>query len=209
MSRSHNRVAVFSVTLLLLFASLASSQTDTGSIGGYVKDPSGRVIPKATVTIKNEGTNVIQTLTSNEAGYYVAPNLQPGNYAVTAEAPGFKRFESRQNKLDANSALSLDAILTVGNITDTEEVAASAEVLQTDSSAVQTEVSGKQVDMQELNGRNPLYIAQLLPGLRSGSTMGDFNFAVGGGGPLYVNGGRPQGHAAACGLSAAVPPGGF
>jgi len=192
MSRSHNRVAVFSVTLLFLFASLASSQTDTGSIGGYVKDPSGRVIPKATVTIKNEGTNVVQTLTTNEAGYYVAPNLQPGNYAVTAEAPGFKRFESRQNKLDSNSALSLDATLTVGNITDTVEVAASAEVLQTDSSAVQTEVSGKQVDMQELNGRNPLYIAQLLPGLRSGSTMGDFNFAVGGGVPFNVNGARPQ-----------------
>jgi hypothetical protein len=192
MSRLHNRVAVFSVTVLLLIASVSHSQTDTGSIGGYVKDPTGRVIPKASVTVKNEGTNVVQTLTTNDAGYYVAPNLQPGNYTVIAEAPGFKRFESRQNKLDSNSALSLDANLTVGNVSDTVEVAASAEVLQTDSSAVQTEVTGKQVDMQELNGRNPLYIAQLLPGLRSGSTMGDFNFAVGGGVPFNVNGARPQ-----------------
>ena len=192
MSRLYNRVVVFSITLLFLFASVSYCQTDTGSIEGYVKDPTGRSIPKATVTIKNEGTNVVHTLVTNDSGYYVAPNLPPGNYTVTAEAPGFKRFESKQNKLNSNSALSLDASLTVGNVTDTVEVAATAEVLQTDSSAVQTEVTGKQVDMQELNGRNPLYIAQLLPGLRSGSTMGDFNFAVGGGVPFNVNGARPQ-----------------
>jgi hypothetical protein len=64
------------------------------------------------------------------------------------------------------------------------EVTATAAVLQTDSSAVQDEVTGRQVDLQELNGRNPLYMAQLIPGMRSGSTMGDFNFAVGGGVPF-------------------------
>jgi hypothetical protein len=163
-----------------------------GSIGGYVKDPSGQSVPKATVTIKNEGTNEVRTLTTNDSGYYVAPNLPPGIYTVAAEAAGFKRFESRQNKLDSNTSLSLDASLTVGNVTDTVEVTSTAEVLQTESSAVQTEVTGKQVDMQELNGRNPLYMAQLLPGMRSGSTMGDFNFAVGGGVPFNVNGARAQ-----------------
>ncbi|HUB82360.1 MAG TPA: carboxypeptidase regulatory-like domain-containing protein [Bryobacteraceae bacterium] len=168
------------------------AQTDTGSIGGYVKDPSGRSVPKATVTIRNEGTNEVHTLTTNDSGYYIQTQLPPGMYTVSAEAPGFKRFESKQNKLDSNTALSLDAALTVGNVSETVEVAATAEVLQTDSSAVQTEIPGKQVDMQELNGRNPLYIAQLLPGMRSGSTMGDFNFAVGGGVPFNVNGARPQ-----------------
>ncbi|MEI9976092.1 MAG: carboxypeptidase regulatory-like domain-containing protein [Ignavibacteriota bacterium] len=177
---------------LLGLAAIGFAQTDTGSIGGYVRDQSGQNVPKATVTIKNEGTNEVRTLVTNESGYYVQPNLQPGTYTVSAEAPGFKRFESRLNKLDSNTSLSLDASLTVGNITDTVEVSATAQVLQTESAAVQTEVTGKQVDMQELNGRNPLYIAQLLPGMRSGSTMGDFNFAVGGGVPFNVNGARPQ-----------------
>ena len=115
---------------LLTFAAVGLAQTDRGSIGGYVKDPTGRVIPKATVTIKNEGTNEVHTLVTNDAGYYVEPNLQPGLYTMTAEATGFKRFESRQNKLDSNTTLSLDASLTVGNVTETVEVAATAEVLR-------------------------------------------------------------------------------
>jgi hypothetical protein len=70
------------------------------------------------------------------------------------------------------------------------EVSAAAAVLQTESAAVADEVTGQQVSMQELNGRNPLYMAQLIPGMRSGSIMGDFNFAVGGGVPFNVNGTR-------------------
>jgi len=78
---------------------------------------------------------------------------------VTSESTGFKNFEGKRNKVDSNSALSLDA---TRNVTDVE-VAATAGVLCTDSSAVHTEVTGEQVDLQKLNGRNPLYIAQLLP----------------------------------------------
>jgi hypothetical protein len=170
----------------------AFAQTDTGSIGGYVKDPSGGVIPKAKVTLKDEGTGQDRSLVTNEAGYYILPNLPPGTYTMTAEAPGFKRFESTQNKLDSNTALSLDANLTVGNNTETVEVSSTAAVLQTDSASVQSEVSGTAVNMQELNGRNPLYEAQLLPGLRSSATMGDFNFAEGVTEPFYVNGTRQQ-----------------
>jgi hypothetical protein len=192
MTRLCTRFHAVFLMCLLAFAAVGLAQTDVGSIGGYVKDPSGQIVPKATVTIKNEGTNEVHTIITNDSGYYVVPNLPPGVYTMTAESAGFKRFESKSNKLDSNTSLSLDASLTVGNVTDTVEVSATAEVLQTESSAVQTEVNGKQVDMQELNGRNPLYIAQLLPGMRSGSTMGDFNFAVGGGVPFNVNGARPQ-----------------
>ena len=115
---------------LLGMAAIGLAQTDTGSIGGYVKDPSGQSVPKATVTVKNEGTNEVRTLTTNDSGYYVQPNLQPGIYAVAVEATGFKRFESRGNKLNSNTSLSLDANLTVGNITETVEVSATAEVLR-------------------------------------------------------------------------------
>ena len=64
--------------------------------------------------------------------------------------------------------------------------------MQTESGAVQNEVTGQQIQDQELNGRNPLYMAQFLPGMRSGSTLGDFNFAVGAGQPFNVNGTRGQ-----------------
>ena len=181
------------VLLGLLFSvAVATAQTDTGSIGGFVKDPSGGVVPKAKVTITNEGTSAAQTLTSDGSGYYIAPNLPPGIYTMSAEAPGFKRFESVHNRLAPNTALSLDANLTVGAVTETVEVTATAAVLQTDSAAVQSEVGGNVVNMQELNGRDPLFEAQLLPGMRSSATMGDFNYAEGVTEPFNVNGTRQQ-----------------
>ena len=111
---------------------------------------------------------------------------------MTAEAPGFKKFESKHNVLNANTALSLDAVFTVGSSTETVEVVSTAAVLQTDSGSVQGEITGTQIQSQELNGRNPLYMAQTLPGVRGGGTMGDFNFAVGGGEPFQINGARTQ-----------------
>src|SRR5579871_3987654 len=110
----------------LFIATLSFAQTDIGSIGGYVKDPSGAVIPKAKVIVKNEATGQQLPATSNDGGYYVVTNLQPGNYTVSAEAPGFKRYESVHNTLEANSALSLDPLLTVGAATETVEVTATA-----------------------------------------------------------------------------------
>ena len=182
-----------SVLIGLVFSVvLATAQTDTGSIGGYVKDPSGGVVPKAKVTITDEGTGAVHTLTTDGAGYYVAPNLPPGNYTMSADAPGFRRFESTHNHLAPNTALALDANMAVGANTETVEVISTATVVQTDSAAVQSEVGGNVVNMQELNGRDPLFEAQLLPGMRSGSTMGDFNYAEGVTEPFNVNGTRQQ-----------------
>ena len=175
-----------------LLSVLAVAQTDTGSIGGFVRDPSGRVIPKAKVTVTDEGTAAVHSLTTDGEGYYIAPNLPPSIYTVSAEAPGFKRFESAHNRLAPNTALSLDANLSVGSATETVEVTATAAVLQTDSAAVQSEVGGNVVNMQELNGRDPLFEAQLLPGMRSSATMGDFNYAEGVTEPFNVNGTRQQ-----------------
>jgi hypothetical protein len=190
---SHLRFTVMTVitcVIALLFTSFGYAQSDYGSITGFVKDPSGAVVPNAKVTIKNEGNGEERSASTNESGYFVMPNLQPGYYRVTAEASGFKMFVSSHNKLNPTSALSLDASLTIGSPTESVEVSASNEALQTESGAVQNGVTSQQVDYQELNGRNPIYIAQLLPGVRGGSTLGDFNFASTGGMSWQINGAR-------------------
>jgi hypothetical protein len=178
--------------LSLLLCTMAMSQSDYGSIGGFVRDPAGAVVPKSKVVVKNEGTREEHPVLTNESGYYTVPNLPPGSYAVSADAPGFKKFSSTKNQLTANSALSLDATLVIGSATETVEVVATAAVLQTESASVQGVVTGTQLQAQELNGRNPVYMAQLLPGVRGGATMGDFNYSVGAGQPFQINGARAQ-----------------
>jgi hypothetical protein len=183
---------VSSIALFFLLIPAVFAQSDNGSIAGFAKDPSGAVIPKAKVTVRSEGTGETHVVATNESGYYTVTNIAPNFYTVTVEASGFKKFTSTHNRLDPNTALSLDAALAVGAASETVEVSASATVLQTESAAVQDEVTGKQIDMQELNGRDPLYIAQLIPGMRSSGTLGDFNFGVAPGNPFSVNGARTQ-----------------
>ena len=100
--------------IYVAFSIATFAQSDVGTITGFVRDPSGAVVPNAKVTIRNEGTGEEHTVASDAQGHYTVPNLLPALYTMTAEAGGFKKFESTHNKLDANSTLSLDANLTVG-----------------------------------------------------------------------------------------------
>ena len=71
--------------------SLASAQETRGTIQGTVKDPTGGVIPAATVVVTNAGTNVPVNLKTDENGFFRAPLLLPGEYSVSIEAAGFKK----------------------------------------------------------------------------------------------------------------------
>jgi hypothetical protein len=180
------------VWILVLSSATAFAQSDKSTIGGFVKDASGAVVPGAKVLLANEATGETYQATTDSQGHYTVTNLTAGDYSLTAEVKGFKRFVSTHNTLGANTTLDLDAPLTMGELTQEVTVSATAQVLQTESAAVQAEITGKQVSDQELNGRNPLYMGSLVPGLHSSSTLGDFNFAVGGGNPFQINGSRAQ-----------------
>src|ERR1035437_3093549 len=178
--------------ITVLFSAGAFAQSDTGTIGGFIKDASGAAVTGAKVILLNEATGEAHPSTTDSQGHYTITNLTAGDYSLTAEAKGFKKYVSSHNTLGANTTLALDAPLSIGELTQEVNVSATAEVLQTESGAVQAEITGKQISDQELNGRNPLYMGSLVPGLRSGSTLGDFNFAIGGGVPFQINGSRVQ-----------------
>ena len=177
---------------LVFFMSLASSgalfaQSDLGKISGFIKDPSGATIANAKVTIRNN-TGVERQTTTNDSGYYVVTNVPPGLYTMTAEAPGFQRYETTNNKLDPSADLVIDAALTVGASSQTVEVLASTVQLQTESASLQKLVTREQIDLLELNGRNPIGLAALVPGARSGTTASlTFAFSQG---PANFNGSR-------------------
>jgi len=169
---------VLCVGSLTFFSLLAFAQSDLGRISGYIKDPSGATIPNAKVTVANRSGLQRSTVT-NESGYYIVTNVPPGLYTVSAEAPGFQKYQSADNKLDPASNLVVDATLTVGATTQTVEVSASAVQLQTESATVQKLVNREQIDALELNGRNPIFMANLVPGVRGGNIVG-VSIGVGG-----------------------------
>ena len=76
-------------------------------------------------------------------------------YTLTVEVAGFKKYESKDNKVDPNVPANISAVLQVGAVTETVEVTATASLLQTESGALGKIVEGKQISDLQLNGRNP------------------------------------------------------
>jgi hypothetical protein len=171
---------------LVLQASLASAQSDNSSITGTISDSSGAVVPHATVTITNEATGQTRTVTSNDTGFYASTNLPPGNYTVSATAQGFQSFTQTHNHLQPSIPMSVNAALSVGASATTVNVVADANVIQTQTAAVGQLVTQEQVKNIQLNGRNPMYLAQLEPGVRRGSSISNFNFGLDNG--INING---------------------
>ncbi len=179
--------AVLVLCVCLLISGVLFAQSDLGTISGFVKDPSGGTVAGAKVTIQNK-SGVERQATTNESGYYTITNVPPGLYTVSVEASGFKKFQSNEDKLDPSANLVVDATLTVGSANQTVEVSASAVQLQTESASVQKLVTREQIDALEINGRNPIFMANLVPGTRGGTLANlAFNFTQG---PSNINGAR-------------------
>src|SRR6266849_1263510 len=160
--------ALVLLSVCLLVSGIVLAQSDLGTISGFIKDPSGATIAGAKVTVQNK-SGVERQATTNESGYFTITNLPPGLYTMSAEAPGFQKYQSIDNKLDPTANLVIDATLTVGTASQTVEVTASAVQLQTESAAVQKLITREQIDSLELNGRNPIFMANLVPGTRGGT----------------------------------------
>ena len=136
------RRATVAFALLLFVAMCAFAQSDNSSISGIVKDPSGAVVANAKVTVKNEGTAFERQTTSNESGFYTVTNIQPVFYEVRIEATGFKAFVKTRNKLEAAIPMQVNADLSVGQVSESVTVEASAAQLNTESATV-----GKTVEL--------------------------------------------------------------
>src|SRR6266702_3728677 len=181
------RLTVFVLFMSLGVSGILFAQSDLGRISGFIKDPSGASIANAKITVRNN-TGLERQTTTNDSGYYIITNVPPGLYTMVAEVAGFQKYETINNKLDPSADLVIDATLTVGAATQTVEVSASAVQLQTESASVQKLITREQIDLLELSGRNPIGLASLVPGARSGTAAGlVFAFNQG---PANFNGSR-------------------
>lgn len=160
--------------LFLVWASLSSAaQTATGRIVGTVQDASGGVVPNAAVTATNEATKVVYKATTNSAGLYNFEALMAGSYALTVEMASFKKYTTSRNILTANDTVTINITLETGNIAEVVQVESTYERVQTSQSGnIGNIVNQKTVTTLPLNGRNPLTLVLLQPGVVDGANTG-------------------------------------
>src|SRR5947207_3864519 len=183
------KIWLITLSFGLCFSLPLSAQFDTGQIAGYVRDPSQALVTGAVVNVVNEGNGYQRQTSTNSNGYYSVPNLAVGTYTVTAESAGFKKTVQTGIVLDSAAKLNIDLSLIVGAVSDTVEVKANATQVQTESAQVGRVVDTKQIQDLTLNGRNPIYLALLKPGVAGGS-IGTFDPDSVSNGSFNINGGR-------------------
>src|SRR6186997_3175267 len=106
------------VVLLLAISTTAVAQTSTSRVTGRVIDSKQASIAGASVTITNEATGVSQTQTTTEAGVYAFEALPVGEYTVSVEQNGFKKFLKTGNHVEVNNPLTVDVVLEVGQVSE-------------------------------------------------------------------------------------------
>ena len=155
------RLAVLS----LLLAACQYAQTSSSSISGTVTDSSGAVVPGAAVTLTNEATGIAAVQKTTEAGVYSFPSLPVGPYTIQVEKEGFRTARRQNNALEVGTPLAVDVTLEVGETSEVVTVEARAETLQTSDASIGNVVTQQEVAEMPLNGRNPLALLVLEPGV--------------------------------------------
>lgn len=154
------------VVLMLVPARPALADNLYGSIRGVVKDPSGAVIPDATVKVTDTSTGISHQVTSQSDGSFEVLNLlAPATYDVTVEKQGFQRFASTGIRLNVNQIYVVTALLRVGAATQLVTVQANAAQIDTTSMQLGATITGKQIVDLPLNGRDWIQLQQLQPGV--------------------------------------------
>lgn len=174
MSKSNSRTAfawrslyftLFTISFLALLAGTASAQLSTASINGAVRDPSGAVVPNATVVLRSVDTSVDRTSTSNGSGEYAFLNITPGSYTLEASAPGFGLKRVAAFILTVGQTATFDFALALGTESQVVTVEAAGAQLDLTSANLGTVISTKQTNELPLNGRNFTQLLALTPGV--------------------------------------------
>ena len=160
---------LMSILVCLAFCLPVFPQTRGGEANGTVVDSSGAVVPGATVTLTNQGTNIQNTASTNNSGYFVFVNVQPGSYKLRVEKAGFKGVES-SFVVAVNQAVTQNMTLDVGSASTTIEVTAQSPVLDSTTSSLGTVIEEKTIQSLPLNGRNFTQLLTLTPGVTPVST---------------------------------------
>ncbi len=197
--RSSRSARIVAHVLGMMFVCLACAQgfaqVTSGTIFGRVKDTSGAYVANATVTVQSPDIGVRRTVTTNDSGDFVVPNMPPATYNISIEAKGFKKVETQGVVLSATDKLNAgEFVLAVGTTAESVTVTADAGQLQLQENSGERSdlITDRQIKDLALNGRNILELVKVVPGVTStidGSQAGRGNLDQ-----FNVNGTRGNEH---------------
>ena len=162
--------AVFLAFGFLLSSLSIQAQTTFGSVVGNVNDATGAIVSAAKVTLTNNGTGEVRSMTVNGSGVFSFVDLQPGSYNLDVSSPSFRRFTLKNIEVLTGRATREDVALQVGSISDVVEVTSQAPLIQTESADLGGVIEGRTIQTIPLNGRNVNNLLELVPGVQAGGT---------------------------------------
>jgi hypothetical protein len=157
------RALVYAAVIAAL-ATTSLAQITTTGIRGIVRDPNGAVVPNVTVKVTDNSTGVEQTTVSSSDGNFLFPNLQFGSYKLSATATGFKTAIIASVVVESGRTTDVSVDLEVGTTSETVQVTASAEQLNSTTNEVGATISNKLVQNLPFGGREGLNFAGLIAG---------------------------------------------
>lgn len=156
------------ILFALLGVSAALAQSNVASLTGIVTDASGSVVPNAEITVTNVDTGIVYRTRTNQNGVYVAPSLIAGSYRLEFQAPGFKKHQVLQQRLETAQKARLDVTLELGDVQQVIDVQATVTPLQQESAEISETITAKDIQSIPLNGRIPYALLALTPGVSAG-----------------------------------------
>lgn len=171
------RFLVFTIAAL---AFTAFAQSPTAKVTGRVTDPSGAVVPAASIRITNLDTNISSSASTNDTGDYTIPYLNPGRYSLDASAAGFRAYRHTEFTLVVDQEQRIDIPLEVGAATETVTISDTPPAINTESGARGDVTSSREISEIPLEGRNFSDLAYLTGGVIPKGDGGDGQYAVNG-----------------------------
>jgi hypothetical protein len=164
---------VVAILLCLFLTCTASAQTIvTGGFSGTITDPTGAIVPEATLTLTNSSTGESFVSTSTATGGYAFSLLKPGDYALVIKKDGFKTT-SRKVSVLLGQNLTINVAMELGASTTTIEVTGEGALLQTENANIATTFDTRTVQNIPNPGNDITYVAQTAPGVSMNTTNGN------------------------------------
>ena len=163
-------VLLFAASVAGVDSASAQATSSFAQLNGTVEDPSGALVPNASVTLRDQGTNRAYSTTSNEAGYYILPNVRPGIYDLTVEAGQFVKFTQTGIVLTVGQTATVNVAMKVQAVGGAVTVTSEPQAIEPTRTEISQAIESRQIQSLPVSGRLFTDFALLTPGVATGRT---------------------------------------